>query len=92
MLALKSQPATVSFLILTWRLNGLGGERQCRDRIYDLEKAGLLITGKALRLDRREKSVELTDAGLNYLRHFEGTIHQAVAGSGSQQLLAATTL
>ena len=51
---------SISELVMTYRLSGLGGERACRKLIHRLERMQLLQIDAGAREDRREKAVRLT--------------------------------
>ena len=59
----------VTYLILTLRLNGFGGDRVCRGLIEQM-KSNLLIEidQQKDRADRRTKTVTVTDCGWESLR------------------------
>jgi DNA-binding MarR family transcriptional regulator len=53
---------------MTFRLNGLKGDRACRKLIYRLHRRNLLQVDRGGRDDRREKSIRLTDEARELLR------------------------
>jgi hypothetical protein len=64
MVAAQCEGGSVSYLILTLRLNGYGGERVCRGLIDQLRDIGFLeIDQDKDRIDRRTKIVRVTQYG-----------------------------
>lgn len=58
--AARQESVSISELVMTYRLGGLGGERACRKLIHRLERMQLLQIDAGAREDRREKAVRLT--------------------------------
>lgn len=59
----------VTYLILTLRLNGFGGDRVCRGLIEQMKAGSLIeIDQQKDRADRRTKTVTVTDLGWEALR------------------------
>ena len=59
----------VTYLILTLRLNGFGGDRVCRGLIEQMKAGSLIeIDQQKDRADRRTKTVTVTDSGWEALR------------------------
>ena len=67
-LAVSAPHPTVSYVVLTWRMNELGGERHCRQWLKKLQRGGFVILESDCRADRREKSVRVTRKGHELLR------------------------
>lgn len=76
LLAAQHESASISQLVMTYRLNGLGGDRACRKLIHRLQRFDLLDIRSGGREDRREKSVHMTMASRTLLlelrRHLDG--------------------
>lgn len=68
LLAAQHDSVSISQLVMTYRLNGLGGDRACRKLIHRLQRFDLLDIRAGRREDRREKSVHLTDTSRALLR------------------------
>jgi hypothetical protein len=84
LLAVSAPHPTVSYVVLTWRLNELGGERHCRQWLKKLQAEGLVELQSDSRADRREKSVHVTEKGYRVLRDLRAAltaIGDAQAGS-----------
>lgn len=62
-LAVSAPHPTVSYVVLTWRMNELGGERHCRQWLKKLQRNGFIVLESDCRADRREKSVRVTNKG-----------------------------
>jgi hypothetical protein len=60
LIAAQHDTSSISSLVMTYRMHGLGGDRACRKLIHRLEKLNLLKIVEGSRNDRREKSVCLT--------------------------------
>ena len=60
LLAAQHESASISELVMTYRLNGLGGDRACRKLIHRLQRFELVDIRSGGREDRREKSVHVT--------------------------------
>jgi len=60
LLAALHDASSISSLVMTYRMHGLGGDRACRKLIQRLEQLQLLQIQPGTREDRREKSVHLT--------------------------------
>lgn len=69
----------VTYLVLSLRLAGLGGDRACRAFIEEMRRDGLIhIARKANgNGDQREKAVTLTEAGWDALREFSARVSAA---------------
>jgi hypothetical protein len=64
MVAAQCEGGPVTYLILTLRLNGYGGERVCRGLIDQLRDIGFIeIDQEKDRIDRRTKIVRVTQYG-----------------------------
>jgi DNA-binding PadR family transcriptional regulator len=68
LIAAQHANSSVSELVMTFRLNGLKGDRACRKLIYRLHRRNLLQVDRGGRDDRREKSIRLTDEARELLR------------------------
>ncbi len=66
---------SISQLVMTYRLNGLGGDRACRKLIHRLHRLNLLQVDRGGRDDRREKSIRLTDEARECLRELRDHLH-----------------
>jgi hypothetical protein len=62
-LAADAGAPTISKLVIIYRLNGLGGDRTCRELIRELESLGLLIVRGLAAGDKRERIVEISPSG-----------------------------
>jgi predicted transcriptional regulator len=61
----------VTYLVLSLRLAGLGGDRSCRAFIDELTREGLIhVERKAGEADQREKAVSMTEEGWVALRRY----------------------
>ena len=62
----------VTYLVLSLRLAGLGGDRACRALIDEMRRDGLIQIARKPNGDgdQREKSVRVTDTGWTTLRQF----------------------
>lgn len=67
LLAAHNDSASISELVITFRLNGLGGDRACRKLIHRLERMNLLEIRAGSRDDRREKSIHVSNEGRELL-------------------------
>ena len=76
LLAAQHESTSISELVMTYRLNGLGGDRACRKLIHRLQRFELLEIRAGGREDRREKSVHMTAVSrgllLDLRRHLQG--------------------
>ena len=64
MVAAQCDGAPVTYVILTLRLNGFGGDRACRGLIEEMKQEDLIhIDQCPTRVDRRTKVVRMTQAG-----------------------------
>ena len=68
LIAAQHANPSISELVMTYRLNGLGGDRACRKLIHRLHRLNLLHVDRGGRDDRREKSVRLTGEAHELLR------------------------
>lgn len=55
LIAAQHDTSSISSLVMTYRMHGLGGDRACRKLIHRLEKLNLLKIVEGSRNDRREK-------------------------------------
>jgi hypothetical protein len=79
----------VTYLIMTLRMNGFGGERVCRGIIDDLKGHDLIkVEQHTDRVDRRTKTVALTSAGREALQGFSRTLEEVTRkpSSGSPSI------
>ena len=60
LIAAQHNASSISNLVMTYRMHGLGGDRACRKLIRQLEQLQLLQVQAGEREDRREKSVHIT--------------------------------
>lgn len=62
----------VTYLVLSLRLAGLGGDRACRALIDEMRRDGLIQIARKPNGDgdQREKTVQLTESGWGMLRQF----------------------
>lgn len=69
----------VTYLVLSLRLAGLGGDRACRAFIDEMRRDGLIQIARKLTGDgdQREKAVTLTEAGWAMLRQFSDRVGTA---------------
>jgi len=67
LIAAQNDSASISQVVIAFRLYGLGGERACRKLIHRLERLNLLDIRAGSRDDRREKAVYVAEAGLALL-------------------------
>jgi hypothetical protein len=75
LIAAQHANPSISELVMTYRLNGLGGDRACRKLIHRLHRLNLLQVDRGGRDDRREKSVRLTDEARGLLRDLRDHLH-----------------
>jgi len=75
LLAAEHPAASISELVMVYRLNGLGGDRACRKLIHRLQRLDLLEIRVGERVDRREKSLHLAAAGRELLRVLRQHLH-----------------
>jgi hypothetical protein len=73
-LAAQNDKASISSLVLAYRVHGLGGDRACRRLIDELATMRYLEIRQAQSVDRREKSVHLTDHARQWLREFRAAL------------------
>ena len=71
LIAAQHDTSSISSLVMTYRMHGLGGDRACHKLIHRLEKLNLLKIVAGSRNDRREKSVCLTDESRQLLRELQ---------------------
>ena len=71
LIAAQHDTSSISSLVMTYRMHGLGGDRACHKLIHRLEKLNLLKIAAGSRNDRREKSVCLTDESRQLLRELQ---------------------
>ena len=71
LIAAQHDTSSISSLVMTYRMHGLGGDRACHKLIHRLEKLNLLKIVAGSRSDRREKSVYLTDESRQLLRELQ---------------------
>lgn len=76
MLAAKHEATSISHLVMTYRIHGLGGDRACRKLLHRLERLNLLTIKTGERDDRREKSVHLTPESRSLLRQLRDFLQQ----------------
>jgi hypothetical protein len=75
LIAAQHANPSISQLVMTYRLNGLGGDRACRKLIHRLHRLNLLQVDRGGRDDRREKSIRLTDEARELLRELRDHLH-----------------
>ena len=76
LIAAQHDTSSISSLVMTYRMHGLGGDRACRKLIHRLEKLNLLKIVAGSRNDRREKSVCLTDESRQLLRELQAQLQK----------------
>jgi len=76
LIAAQHDTSSISSLVMTLRMHGLGGDRACRKLIHRLEKLNLLKIAPGSRNDRREKSVCLTDEARQLLRELQAHLQK----------------
>lgn len=70
----------VTYLTMTLRLHGFGGDRVCRRLVDDMKRAGYIeIEQGPMRSDRRTKAVRVTNAGHEALEQYASVVNQAVS-------------
>lgn len=79
MLAAQHEAASISHLVMTFRIHGLGGDRACRKLLHRLERLNLLTIKTGARDDRREKSVHLTPESRSLLRQLRDLLDRLSA-------------
>jgi hypothetical protein len=89
--AAQAGECPVTYLVLSLRLHGFGGDRACRALVDELYSDGyILIDRPANSGDRREKVVSLTDAGIaalaSYSSFVRGIEPRRRAGSEAMQV------
>lgn len=79
LVAAQCDGAPVTYLILTLRLNGFGGDRVCRGLIEDLKRARFISIDQCpMRADRRTKLVNVTEQGWRALKGYAGVVNQSL--------------
>jgi hypothetical protein len=73
-LAASAAQPTVTYIILTWRMNELGGERHCRQWLKKLQQDGLVTLESDCRTDKREKLVRVSSKGYQALNDVYGML------------------
>ena len=74
LLAAQNDRCSISLLVLTYRINGLGGDRACRKLIGDLARLDYLEIRRSDGEDRREKSVHVTPQARDWLAQLRATL------------------
>jgi len=62
-LAADAGQSAISKMVIIYRLNGLGGDRTCRELLRELENLGLLVVRSPAAGDKRERIVEISPSG-----------------------------
>ena len=75
LIAAQHGTSSISSLVMTYRMHGLGGDRACRKLIHRLHRLNLLQVDRGGRDDRREKSIRLTDEARECLRELRDYLH-----------------
>lgn len=73
-LAAQNDRCSISLLVLTYRINGLGGDRACRKLIDELARLEYVEIRRSDGEDRREKSVHLTSTAHSWLGQLRATL------------------
>ena len=73
-LAAQNDKSSISNLVLTYRVNGLGGDRACRKLIDELASMRYLEIRPSQSADRREKSVHFTEHAHAWLHEFRAML------------------
>lgn len=74
LLAAQNDRCSISLLVLTFRINGLGGDRACRKLIDDLARLDYVEIRRSAGEDRREKSVHVTAQAHAWLQQLRATL------------------
>lgn len=74
LLAAQNDRCSISLLVLTYRINGLGGDRACRKLIDDLARLDYVEIRRSDGEDRREKSVHVTPLARDWLAQLHATL------------------
>ncbi|NBR67750.1 MAG: hypothetical protein EBT79_10860 [Actinobacteria bacterium] len=78
--AAQCEGGPVTYLILSLRLNGFGGDRVCRGLIDQMKRGSLIdIDQSEDRPDRRTKTVRLTRSGWEAIHRFVGLVNSVVS-------------
>jgi hypothetical protein len=80
LIAAQCDGEPVTYLILTLRLNGFGGDRICRGLVDKMKRAGFVdVSPSQEGGDRRTKTVRLTSAGWNAVKGYGSLVAQLLA-------------
>ncbi len=75
MVAVENNRSPVTYLVLSMRLCGLGGDRHCRGVLEQMCRLGWVsVTRQSASGDGREKVVCVTDEGMAALRQHHGVL------------------
>ena len=74
LLAAQNDRCSISLLVLTYRINGLGGDRACRKLIDDLARLDYVEIRRSDGEDRRGKSVHVTPRARDWLAQLHATL------------------
>ncbi len=78
--AAQCEGGPVTYLVLTLRLNGFGGDRVCRGLIDQMKRGNLIeIDQSEDRPDRRTKTVRVTRSGWEAIHRFLGLVNSVVS-------------
>ncbi len=70
----------VTYMTMTLRLHGFGGNRVCRRLVDEMKRAGYIeIQQCPMRSDLRTKAVKLTNAGRDALEQYASVVNQVVS-------------
>lgn len=86
LVAADADGSPVTYLVLSLRLAGLGGDRACRAFIDELKHEGLIqVERKSADGDQREKAVSMTESGWRALQRFAEVVAD-IARRGLERL------
>jgi len=86
LVAAENDDSPVTYVVLSMRLCGLGGDRACRGYLEELRNQGFVdVERQRSNADQREKVVRLTDAGWDALGRFSEILSKVREMRGSGQ-------
>jgi hypothetical protein len=92
-IALENNHCPITYVVLSMRLCGLGGDRACRAALDDLTRLGLIeISRQNGDGDGREKVVMVTIAGKSALTSYHHFLGELVSSSASSSAMMNQTV
>ena len=77
LVAAQNHQSPVTYMVLSLRLCGLGGDRACRGFLDELRREGLIsVERQRSEADQREKVVSITDYGWEALGRFSEIVNR----------------